>query len=139
MRSDRPRAFRVSPSSLPLAVAVLCGALAAPRARALLTFPHRDNDGADVIIVNGTYSIGYDTNVFAQRVKKGAYTQLFTAGATYTRHAGLITVEASVSANAGSFAGLPGQDYTDPSFALGFTKGTGRTTGTLSLSASKSN
>src|SRR5471030_2522348 len=107
MRSDRPRVFRVSPSSLPLAVAVLCGALAAPRAQALLTFPHRDNDGADQVIVTGTYSIGYDTNVFAQRAKTSALTQTFSCGATYTRRAGVIGVEAGVSMNAGAFAGLP--------------------------------
>ncbi len=114
--------------------------LAAPRTEALLTFPHRDNDGADQIIVTGAYSIGYDTNVFAQRAnKKAAYTQLLTAGASYTRRAGLITVDAGISANAGAFAGLPGQNYTDPAFSLGFSKGTGRTTGTLQFSAAKSN
>jgi hypothetical protein len=71
--------------------------------------------------------------------KKAAYTQLLTAGASYTRRAGLISVDAGFSMNAGAFAGLPGQNYTDPGFTLGFTKGSGRTTGSLDFSAAKSN
>ena len=87
--------------------------------------------------MTASYSIGEDTNVFAQRVKQGALTQVLTAGATYTRRAGLITVEAGVTMNAGVFAGLPGQNYTDPAFSLTFTKGTGRTTGSLAFTAAK--
>jgi hypothetical protein len=118
---------------------VLVWIAAAPRAQALFTFPHRDNDGADQIIVTGTYSIGEDTNVFAQRVKKAAITQTAAAEADYTRRAGLISVEASVAMNVGAFIGLSGQDYADPSFTLAFTKGQGRTTGTLTFTAAKSN
>jgi hypothetical protein len=124
---------------IPYASVLLAGVLAAPRAQALFTFPHRDNDGSDQIIVNATYSWGYDTNVFAQRVKKGAVSELLTVGADYTRRAGLISVEASAALNGGAFAGLPGQNYTDPSFTLGFTKGTGRTTGSLVFTAAKTN
>jgi hypothetical protein len=118
---------------------VLVWIATAPRARALFTFPHRDNDGADQIIVTGTYSIGEDTNVFAQRVKKAALTQTAAAEADYTRRAGLISVEASVQMNVGAFIGISGQNYADPSFTLSFTKGQGRTTGTLSFTAAKSN
>src|SRR5476649_429858 len=101
MRPCHHRVLRASlrHRRLPLGAVALWGLLAAPRAQALLTFPHRDNDGADQVIVNGTYSIGYDTNVFAQRVKKGAYTQLLTVGASYTHRAGLISVGADFSMN----------------------------------------
>lgn len=124
---------------LALVGVVAWAVLAAPRARALFTFPHRDNDGADQIIVTGTYSIGYDTNVFTQRVAHGALSQMATASADYSRRAGLISVEANVSMNVGAFAGLPGQSYSDPSFGLTFLKGKGRTTGSLNLTATKSN
>ena len=60
--------------------------------------------------MNANYSFGEDTNVFAQRVKKSAITQLFTAGALYTRKAGLISVDAGVTFNAGAYAGLPGRE-----------------------------
>lgn len=118
---------------------VLVWIAAAPRAQALFNFPHRDNDGTDQIIVTGSYSIGEDTNVFAQRVKKGAITQLATAEVDYTRRAGLISVEAGMTMNVGAFVGLPGQNYADPSFTLGFTKGQGKTTGSLTFTAAKSN
>ena len=124
---------------LPYATILFWCAVAVPRAQALFTFPHRDNDGADQVIVTASYSIGYDTNIFAQRVKHGALTQTASAGAAYTRRAGLISVSAGVNVNAGSFAGLPDQHYLDPSFTLGFTKGEGRTTGSLSFTAAKTN
>jgi hypothetical protein len=104
-------------------------------ARALLMF----NDGKDQVFVTSTYSIGYDTNVFSQRVAKGALTQAFSFGANYTRKAGLITVNASFSMNLGQFFGIPGQDYADPTLTLGFSKGVGRTTGSLTFNVTKVN
>lgn len=109
--------------------------MATQPARALLVF----NDGKDQVFVTSTYSIGYDTNVFSQRVAKGALTQAFSFGASYTRKAGLITVNAAFSMNLGQFFGIPGQDYADPTFTLGFNKGVGRTTGGLTFNVTKVN
>jgi hypothetical protein len=104
-------------------------------ARALLVF----NDGKDQVFVTGTYSMGYDTNVFSQRTAQGALTQAFSFGASYTRKAGLIGVTAGFTMNIGQFFGIPGQDYADPSLSLSFDKGIGRTTGALSFNVMKVN
>jgi hypothetical protein len=110
-------------------------AMATQPARALLVF----NDGKDQVFVTATYSIGYDTNVFSQRVAKGALTQAFSFGASYTRKAGLIGVSANFTMNVGQFFGIPGQDFADPSFSLSFSKGVGRTTGGLTFNVAKVN
>ena len=109
--------------------------MATQTARALLVF----NEGKDQVYVTSTYSIGYDTNVFSQRVAKGALTQALSFGASYSRKAGLIGVNASFGMNFGQFFGIPGQDYADPSLTLAFDKGVGRTTGSLSFNVQKVN
>jgi len=106
---------------------------ASSRARALLTF----NDGTDQVFVNSTYTFGYDTNVFTQGVARGSSTQNWSFGANYTRKAGVIGVNAGVGWNFGDFGSYTSQDFVDPSYSLSFTKGTGRTTGSLSFSAQK--
>ncbi len=108
--------------------------MAAPKAHALLTF----DDGKDRVYVTGTYSFGYDTNIFTQKVARGAITQAFSMNATYTRRAGVISVDSSVEVNSGTFAGIAGQDFSNPGFTLGFTKGIGRTPGSLDFNAQKS-
>lgn len=117
-----------------VSLSVACLA-ASPLAHALLTF----NDGKDQIYVTSTYSFGYDTNVFAQKIPHGAATQAWSFEADYSRHAGIIQVSASATMNLGAFAGLAGQDYIDPGVTVDFSKGTGRTTGDLSLGATRTN
>src|SRR5581483_255168 len=67
-------------------------------ARALLTFAN-PNPWAppDQVIVTATYGRGYDTNVFTRTVAHGAVTQVVTAGAPYTRRAGVISLTAATS------------------------------------------
>ena len=104
-----------------------------PRALALLTF----NDGKDLVFVNATYTFGFDSNIFTRAVATSSATQNFTFGATYSRKAGLIGVNAGLGWNFGDFSQVKGQNFADPSYSLTFTKGTGRTTGSLSFSAQK--
>jgi hypothetical protein len=113
----------------------LCIILATQKARALLVF----NDGKDQVFVTATYSFGYDTNVFSQRAGQAAVTQALTIGGTYSRKAGLISVNASFGMNFGQFFGIAGQDYADPNLTLTFSKGVGRTTGSLSFDVQKVN
>jgi len=110
------------------------GAAATPESYALLTF----NDGKDKILVQGTYSFGYDTNIFTQRVAKGAVSQAYSVSLTYNRKAGIIGVSAATSMSHNVFSGVSGQNFYDPNLSLAFTKGTGRTTGSLSLQGTKS-
>lgn len=108
---------------------LLLWALATPSAHALLNF----NDGTDLVFVSGTYTIGFDTNVFTRAVSKQSTTQSASVSIDYSRVAGVITVNANVAASAGSFGNIKGQDFADPSVMVSFRKRYGRTTGSLSL------
>ena len=115
-------------------LAILCIA-ATPRTRALLTF----NQGKDQVFVNATYTFGFDTNVFTQQVARSSVTQSAMFGLSYARKAGFISVNAAVGWNIGQFSQFKSQNFVDPSYSLSFTKGHGRTTGSLSLSAQREN
>jgi hypothetical protein len=65
------------------------------------------------------------------------YDQSLSLGANYTRRAGLIGVNASLSVTTARFTKFSGEDFTNPSFSLELTKGQGRLTGTASLSAQR--
>ncbi len=112
---------------------VLAGILLCPPARALVAL----NDGHDRIYVSANMGVSHDSNVFAQNGGKGdlLYTTGFTAD--YTRRAGWIGVNANVGVSGAHYGTLKGQDYTDPTFSLEFTKQTGRTTGSITLSAQR--
>lgn len=112
-----------------ISCSLLLGLFAIPSARALFNL----NEGKDLIFVSGTYSIGFDSNVFARKAKTESLTQSVSFGIDYSRQAGLIGVTASVSTSAGSFNDIRGQDFTDPAFSLAFRKRYGRTTGSLSF------
>lgn len=112
-----------------LLIALLC----APGARALFNF----NDGTDLVFVNATYSIGWDSNVFTRKASRQSYTQSLSLGANYTRQAGLITINAGASVSTGRFENIRNQDFTDPALSLAFRKRYGRTTGSLSFSGSR--
>ncbi len=95
------------------------------------------NDGRDKIHVTGSVSFAWDSNIFAHQGGGGDY--VMSAGLTteYARKAGLIGVDASVAVNASRFNRFSGEDFRNPSFAVEFTKESGRTTGSLSLSAAR--
>ncbi len=115
----------------PLSVLLLLWAIAAPPADALFNL----NQGKDLIFVNATYSIGFDSNVFTRQVGQGSFTQLAGASIDYSRQAGLIAVTANAAVSVGSFASMRSQDFTDPSLSVSFRKRYGRTTGGLSFTA----
>jgi Putative beta-barrel porin 2 len=109
--------------------------MAAPKAHALLAF----DDGKERVYVTGTYSFGYDTNIFAQSVARGALTQAWSLQSTFSRRAGIISVDGTIEVNSENFNGISGQDFSDPGVTLTFTKGIGRTTGSLGFTAQKQN
>jgi hypothetical protein len=95
------------------------------------------NDGRDKIHVSSTVSFAWDSNIFAHQGGGGDY--VMSAGLTsdYTRKAGLISVDGSVAVNASRFNRFTTEDFKNPSFSLEFTKESGRTTGSLALSAAR--
>lgn len=107
------------------------GLLASLPARALFNL----NQGKDVVYLSGTYTIGYDSNVFTRAASAASMTQSASLAMDYARQAGLIAVTANVSGTWGQFEGVRGQDYVDPSIAISLRKRQGRTTGVLSLAA----
>jgi hypothetical protein len=118
-------------SALAGALAVL---IACPPAQALVAL----NDGRDRIYVNGTVTVGYDSNVFASNGSEGDFVYSTSVSADYTRRAGWIGVNGSVGVSSSKFAEIDGQDFANPSFSLEFTKQSGRTTGSMTFNAARS-
>jgi hypothetical protein len=104
-----------------------------PPAKALLEF----NDGRDRIAVTAGYGISYDSNLFAHSGGGGDYNQSLSLGVNYTRRAGLIGVNGSIGVSTGRFNRYTGEDFTNPTCQLEFSKDRGRLTGSLSLSAQR--
>jgi hypothetical protein len=117
-----------------LAVA-LAAILAATPAHGLVTLNF--NDGHDHVHVTATFGVSSDSNIYASRDSKGDY--IFSSGLTaeYTRRAGWIGVNASVGVSGSHFATVKGQDFRNPTFSAELTKQSGRTTGSLTLSATR--
>ena len=112
---------------------MVAAAAMAPRSVALLDF----NDGRDQVTVSATYGITYDSNLFAQAGSAGDYSQSLALGAKYTRRAGLIGVNASLSVTSSRYQEFSGEDFNNPSGNLEFTKENGRLTGAVELSAGR--
>lgn len=111
----------------------LAALLACPPSHALISL----NDGRDRIFVTGSVSVSRDSNVFANSDNRGDYVYSTSLSAEYTRRAGWIGVNANVGVSSSRFAEIPGQNFDNPSIGLEFTKQTGRTTGSLTLSAAR--
>ncbi len=107
--------------------------LACPPARALVAL----NDGRDRIYVNGSVTIGYDSNVFASNGSEGDTVYSTSVSAEYTRRAGWIGVNANVGVSSSKFASIDGQDFANPNFHLEFVKQSGRTTGSVTFNATR--
>lgn len=115
-------------------VAVLLAALlACPPASALVAL----NDGHDRIYLSGTLSATHDSNVYANNEGRGDIVYSTGIVAEYTRRAGWIGVNGAVGITSAEFAELKEENYQNPNFSLEFTKQSGRTTGSLSLSAAR--
>jgi Putative beta-barrel porin 2 len=115
------------------AAAVVAVSVAAPKALALVSL----EDGRDHLYVDATYEMGYDSNVFANAQSNGSFTYEGTLGLELARRAGWIGVNATASLNWARYGKFSGQDYVDPKVTAEFTKQTGRTTGSLTMSVQR--
>lgn len=109
----------------------LLGAFAISSARALINM----NEGKDLILVSGTYGIGYDSNVFTRSTAVSSTTQTASLSVDYSRQAGLIAVLVDASFLAGRFESARTQNFFDPSLGVTFRKRYGRTTGAWQVSS----
>ena len=116
-----------------LALIAAAFAFAATTGRALVKF----DDGHDQIFVNASVSIGYDSNIFATKGGAGDFLTSSSFGIEYARRAGYIGVNGSINWSLGKFGSNTSQDFSNPSMNLELVKSSGRTTGSLTLSAAR--
>ena len=96
------------------ALAALLALLAAEPAWALFRF----NDGRDQVYVTAYIGAGYDSNVYTSSAARDD-----------------LIISGSLNWDFGSFSTYSTEDFLNPSAALEFSKGTGRTTGAVQLNA----
>ena len=116
-----------------LVAVLLAACLACPPARALVTL----NDSHDHIFVSTSFGVNHDSNVFASNGSPGDYVYSTGVTADYSRRAGWIGVNASVSMSASRFGKVKNQNFNNPNYSLELTKQSGRTTGSFTLSGAR--
>lgn len=117
----------------PLFAVAICAALLTSQARALVTL----NDGTDRIYVTGSVGVSHDSNIFSSNGGGSDYVYSGGLSVEYTRKAGWIAVNAGVGVDISQFDRFRGENFQNPRFSAEFTKQTGRTTGSLTLSAQR--
>lgn len=100
-------------------------------ARALINLDGTRNQ----LFVFGSVTFGYDSNIFSDSNGTGDYTVTGSVGAEIKRKAGIIGVNATGRLNYSTYGSHSDENSFDPNFQVEFTKGTGRTTGSLAISA----
>jgi hypothetical protein len=95
------------------------------------------NEGHEQVFINASLSFGYNTNVFDQKIARGSPSGTFACSANYIRRSGVISVNATAGFTYDQFSSVKGQNVLDPDLSLVLTKGTGRTTGSLSFEAKR--
>jgi hypothetical protein len=111
---------------------VLAGLVATtPPAQALLNFDGTRNQ----LYVFGGVTYNYSSNIYAQADGPGDSSISVQAGTELKRKAGLIAVDFTAKVDFVRYQDYDDENSINPNFSLVFTKGTGRTTGSLSLAA----
>ena len=80
------------------------------------------NEGRDKVTVTADYGISYDSNLYAYSGSPGDTDQSLSLGARYTRQAGMIGFDASVSVTTARFGKYSSEDFTNPSLIDGVYK-----------------
>lgn len=112
-------------------LAVVVFALGLPPARALINLDGSRNQ----LFVFGSVTLAYDSNVFAETTGRGDYTVTGSVGAELKRRAGIIAVNATGTLSYVAYGSYSDQNAFNPNFQVEFSKTTGRTTGSLTVSA----
>ncbi len=117
------------------AAAVTAVAVSAPCALGLVSL----EDGKDHLFVDASVEMAYDSSVFANSQSHGSLVYEGSLGIEFTRRAGWIGVNGSASLDFARYANFREQNYMDPKLSAEFTKQTGRTTGSLTMSVQREN
>ncbi len=105
--------------------------LAAAPSQALLNIDGTKNQ----IFVFGGVGFSHNSNIFSQRDGEGDYSITAHAGAELKRRAGIIAVDSTVRVDYVRYGEFTDENAWNPNFSVNFQKSTGRTTGSLKLSA----
>ncbi len=133
-----PKPGRAHPCKLPTfyrtsLIVLLVGGIIPVPARALLKF----DEGHDELFATGSLSVTYDSNISANRFAQGDMIYSAGAGLEYTRHAGIISVDASAGISTSRFDKFTSDDFSDPHFQGEFSAKDDRTAADLTLSAAR--
>ncbi len=112
---------------------LLALSLACSPAQALVSL----NDGHDHVYVTGSVNWGWDSNLFANSGAKSDSSMSASVVAEYQRRAGWIGVNVNAEVDATRYNSFTSQNFNNPKLNLELTKQTGRTTGSLTLSAAR--
>lgn len=127
----RPHAF-AKPVKTAISGLLLLAAFAGP-ARAIVKF----NDGRDELFITGTAGVTHDSNIYADANAESDTIFTEAVDLEYQRKAGILGVNGTLGWNFGQFASNTSENYADPHARAELTKGTGRTTGSLTLGAQR--
>jgi hypothetical protein len=97
-------------------------------ANALVKF----NDGHDELFVTGTAGVVLDSNIFAENNSRSDTLYSESVDIDYQRKAGMLGINGNAGWKFGQFSRNTSENYTDPHLRAELTKGSGRTTGSLS-------
>ncbi|HZP59378.1 MAG TPA: outer membrane beta-barrel protein [Opitutaceae bacterium] len=114
-------------------LALVVGGIFPAPASALLTF----NDGRDQVFVTGNAGLTYDSNIFANSAAHSDTIYSGGAGLEYKRHAGIISADASAGISISRFDKFSSEDFSDPHIQGEFSASDERTSGDLTLAASR--
>ena len=95
------------------------------------------DDGRNQLFVSANLSVGYDSNLFANADGGSDMLYALDLGTQFVRRAGWIGLNANVGVNATRYGKYTGENFQNPHLNAEFTKQTGRTTGSLTLSAAR--
>jgi len=128
--------MKITSSKLAVPAAALIGLVtAATPGYSLVTF----SDGQNAIFVNVSTGMTWDSNINSSAGNTSDYIWNANVGVNFSRRAGMISIDATATANTSRFNGHSEENFTNPDFSLNLSKHSGRTTGTLALSGARQN
>lgn len=95
------------------------------------------DDGKNQLFVIATASFAWDSNIFASRGGQSDFISSGSLGLDFQRRAGIIGINGSIGVALSHFGKFTSEDFMNPNMRAEFTKQSGRTTGSMTLGASR--
>lgn len=97
------------------------------------------DDGHDQFFIQSSAGLAYDSNIFATEGGAGDTSYNASLDIEYQRKVGMIGVDANLGWQFSRFDKFAGENFANPNLSAEFTKGAGRTTGSLKLDVKREN